>query len=128
MTDFGSDLSCVTDLDPTGAVVSGRRLLAEAIARRLQTPRGGLIDDPDYGYDVTDFLNDDLSPRDLALMATNINAECAKDQRILSANSTVTLAAGGVLMISVGLTDLDGPFDLVLAVSDVTVAILKVSP
>lgn len=127
MTDYGTDLSCVTDLDPAGLEVSGRTCLAQAIARRLQTPRGGLIDDPNYGFAVTAFLNDDLTARDLALIASNVQAECVKDERVISASATVTLSAAGVLTVAINLVDFVGPFRLVLGVSALTVAILQVT-
>lgn len=66
MPDYGTDLSCVVDLDAGLAEVTGNTLLAQALARRLITPRGGLLDDPNYGYDLTQFLNADIGPTDLA--------------------------------------------------------------
>ncbi len=125
--DLGTDLSCVSDLDATGAVVSGRRLLAEACARRLSTPRGALIDDPNYGYDLTDFVNADLGIGDLDAIQSGISSECLKDERVLACAALVTLDVDGVMTVTVQLTDGDGPFTLVLAVSDVTVDLLKVA-
>ena len=63
MTDIGTDLYCISDLDPAGRTVSGPEALAQAIARRLQTPRGALAaigDDPDYGLDLRDYVGDDV--------------------------------------------------------------------
>lgn len=124
---FGSGWSCVDDLTMPAVMVTGNRIVAEAIARRLTTPRGGLIDDPNYGYDLTDFLNDDLSPTDVARIAAGVQAECVKDERVSSAVATVTLTAG-VMVVTIALTTANGPFTLVLSITDVTVSILKVTP
>jgi phage baseplate assembly protein W len=126
---FGQCWSCVTDLSSPGIYVTGNQAIGEAIARRLQTPRGGLIDDPNYGYDLTDFLNDDLTTADLALIQSNVNAECVKDERVTAASTTLTFT-GGVLIVTIAVTTSAGPFTLVLSVSSVAanpVQILAVS-
>ena len=53
---LGSDFACVTDLDPAFTVVSEKRCLAEAIARRLGTPAEHLFYDPDYGEDLSELI------------------------------------------------------------------------
>ncbi len=137
--DYGSDLSCVSDLTPHMLVVSGNRLVAEAIARRLQTPKGALLDDSNYGYDVTGLINADIGPGDLGRIAAGITAECQKDQRVFSASVDVEWAVvgpsfgqvpgfpsgSGYLAITISLVLGSGPFTLVLAASQVTVAILQ---
>lgn len=127
MTDFGSDLSCVSDCTPDMAVVTGRKLLAQAIARRYMTPRGGLIDDPNYGFDLTQYVNDDLSAKDIARIQAGAIAEAEKDERILSADVKITTNTAGIMVVTVVLTDAEGPFTLVLSVGEVTVDILAVS-
>ena len=62
MADLGVDVFAVVDLDPAFRLVSGRVAHAQAIARRLGTPRGDLArigDDPDYGTDLRAFVGDD---------------------------------------------------------------------
>lgn len=122
--DYGRDLGGVSDIDPTGLEVSGRTALAQAIARRLITPRGRLLDDANYGFDLTQFANDDLAPSDYARIRAGIEAECLKDERIFAVTASVTLTAN-VLVVTVALTDADGPFTLVLGVSSVTATILS---
>lgn len=126
--DFGFDLSCTSDLDPKCTTTSGRRLVAEAIYRRLITPRGRLIKDPNYGTDITVFINDDVSPVDIATLRAAIKAECRKDERIDDVDVDITAPLGGTgkYKITISLDVGDGPFDLVLAVSAVTVEILAV--
>lgn len=125
--DFGSAWSCVDDLTMPARYVTGNRVVGEAMARRLSTDRGGLISDPTYGYDLTAEMDDDASPSDLAAIAAQIQAECVKDQRVLAAVATVTLA-GGVLIVTIQVTTAAGPFTLTLSVDQVSVQILKVTP
>src|SRR5207253_1177574 len=79
--DFGADLSALPDLDIRWPLQDGRRNLAEAIARRLQTPRGGLFYAPDYGTDVRSWLNEVLTEDDLFRVKMAVEAECEKDER-----------------------------------------------
>lgn len=121
---YGQDLSCVDDLDDGMTEVSGRLCLGQAIARRLITPRGGLIDDENYGFNVTGYLNDDVDAATLALIQAGVEGEAVKDERVISATATVTFL-NGALTIVLALTDGEGPFTLVLNISDVTVEVLK---
>lgn len=122
VTDYGIDLAGVDDLSPGLTVVSGRLGLIQAIARRLITPRGGLFYDPDYGYDVRQFLSGDV--RSTSEIASGVSAEAEKDERVAQASASVSFV-GNTLMISLSITDGAGPFPLVLQVSQVTVAILN---
>ena len=117
-TDFGSDLSCVQYLDPRCIVVTGRLLLAEAIVRRWITPRGELIDDPNYGTDITAYINDDVTPRDIATLKSAMAQEAEKDERVNSCDIDVqTPPQGtGVYIITALVHDNDGPFQLVISV------------
>ena len=58
--DLGTDIStpAALDIDPSFATVSGATCLAQALARRLVTPRGTLLDDAGYGTDLRSYLND----------------------------------------------------------------------
>lgn len=128
MTDFGYDVSCVTDLDPAFRQVTGREAVAQAIARRLSTKNGALAlvgDDPDYGSDLRELVGEDVGPRALFELQARAEAEALKDERVLTAQASGSLAAG-VLTLVLALSDADGPFRLVLAVSEVSVQILKV--
>lgn len=124
--DLGYDLSCVSDIDPTGRSVSARRTLAEAIVRRLTTPRGRLIDDANYGFDLTQFLNDDVSPVDLAELKAAAESECLKDERVIAADVSLQLT-GNVLVVTILVQDANGPFPLVAAVSAITATLLSAS-
>ena len=129
MADLGVDVFAVTDLDPAFRLVSGRQAHAQAIARRLMTARGDLErigDDPDYGTDLRRFVGDDVGPRVVFEVQAAVEREALKDERTQACTAVATFA-GGALTVAVRLVDAAGPFSLVLAVSDVTVSVLKVT-
>jgi len=123
-TDYGTDLSLLTDLSPTMSTVSGRTALGQALARRLQTPRGRLLKHPNYGMDLAGRINDDLSQADIAAIASDVEAECSKDERVLACTAACVFAVG-VLTVVITITDAAGPFPLVLAVSAVSVTLVS---
>lgn len=125
--ELGTDLSCLEDLTDDCAMTDGRVGLAQSVVRRYLTPRGGLLGDPDYGTCLEDYLNDDMSATDLAALFAAAEAEALKDERVVAANVTGSLDSLGVLTITVLLTDADGPFRLVLAVSAVSTTVLAVA-
>ncbi len=126
MADLGTDFSCVYDATPDMALASGRTNLAQAIARRYITPRGRLIGAPNYGEDLTQYLNDDLSPGAIARIETIAAAEALKDERVLSCVVRITLE-NNVMTVNCYLEDAEGPFILVLSISAVNVEILKLA-
>ena len=123
---LGSDLSCVTDIDPTGAEVSEKLLLAQALARRLTCPRGRLIDDANYGYDLNQWLNADVGPAEIAQIQSQAQAECLKDERVQSCTVAVSFI-GGVMLVSLAIVSALGPFPLVLSVNGLSTQILTVT-
>ena len=125
MADFGSDVSVFPDLDPAFAPLTGQRVVSEAIAKRLTTPRGSLAYAPDYGTDVRSYLNDAVTQAKLNLWKREIQRECEKDERILSAAAALSYdSPTTTLKISLSLTGADGPFALVLVVTAVSLSIL----
>lgn len=129
MSDLGSDVWAAPGLDPAFRLVSGRLAHAQAIVRRLATERGDLErlgDDPAYGYDVRRHVGDDTGPRTDFEVAAAVERQALADERTRTATATVT-AVAGTLTIALRISDADGPFSLVLAVTDVTVTLLKVT-
>jgi hypothetical protein len=124
---FGRDVYLVDDLAPVWGVAEGKLNLAAAIARRLGTPLGGLFYDPEYGFDLRLLLNAGLTPADESAALGAIIAQCEKDPRVESADVTfdLTLATGG-LDIIVELETAEGPFNLILRATQVTVELLTV--
>lgn len=126
MVDFGRDLSCTTDIASDGRTVTGFRLVGEAIYRRWTTPRGRLIGFPNYGFDITQYANADMSPRDIAALCAGMQNEAMKDERVESCSVSATLDSVGVLTITSVLTTGAGPFTLVVSATSVSVTLLDI--
>jgi phage baseplate assembly protein W len=116
-TDFGTTLSCTFDIDPMGATVSGLAALGQALIRRITTPRGRLLNDPNYGYDIAGELEDDVTTQQVNAIAANVDQELLKDQRVFSSSTTVTLEADGQLDVATQVQSALGPFSLVFTLS-----------
>ena len=120
--DYGYDVSTFPDLDPMFTLVTGPRVVAEAVMRRFMTPRGGLVDAPDYGLDLRARINGKLMPGDIARLQADLEAEAEKDERVLSATATVTAVPSTMSMrVSVQLETAAGPFTLVMLASSATI-------
>lgn len=126
MADLGTDIYCVDDLDPAFATVDGTKAVAQAIARRLGTPRGALFYDPDYGYDLRAFLNAPIDDRMLFQIGVGVENEARKDERVFDAQAVATYDVQTETMTVVlrGSTS-SGPFQLILAVDEVSVEVLR---
>lgn len=124
--DFGKALSCVNDFSPDAKMVSGFRVVGEAIARRWITPRGRLIGYPNYGFDLTEYVNADVTDRDLAGLRAQASAEALKDERVQSCTVSTSLATDGVLTVTAEVGTAQGPFQLVVAVTSVTLDLLSI--
>ena len=100
--DYGTDISCLQDLDPYFALVSGPEAVAQALARRLLTPSGGLLTDPSYGYDLRALVLTDLSEEERLSAENEISAQAIQDERISDAVVQISLnSSTGVLTVSV---------------------------
>lgn len=124
-TYYGSDSGpCTTDLPLISTTITDpKRLIGERTIRRLTTPRGALAlinDDPNFGYDVRQYVNAKLTPDDIATAASNIHDEVTKDEQIESANVEFTLGAGGSVVIDIAMQTLVGPFSLTLTINELT--------
>jgi phage baseplate assembly protein W len=117
-----------SDLSMPSYMASGITVVAEAILRRWQTDRGGLIDDPNYGYNVFDLVNADLSPTAIDYAQQQMAAEAEKDERVQNATVSITLTVAGLLTIVATILTALGPFKLVCAVSATSVSLLLVTP
>ncbi len=126
--DFGTDLYCLEDIDASGRVVSGIEGLAQAIYRRFITPRGWLLDDPDYGTALIEFLGDSIDASGLGRIRAAIVGEAMKDERVASVDATVRIDGAGIITCTLQILSALGPFKMVLGVSGVSVDLLEVTP
>lgn len=110
---FGRDLSCLHDLSPTMDEIEGVEVLEQDLVHRLQTPRGQLVDDADYGKDAASLMSEGLSPLELAGLPRQLEAELRKEDRVsaVTSESTRVDAPDGVsLRTRFKLTTAAGPF------------------
>lgn len=129
MVDYGLDVSTYPDLDPTFGWTSGITTLAQALARRLETPAGSLPYDPDYGLDLREYVADDLDDSDVLRLQSLIAAQAAQEERVLDANVTATQTlATQTLTLAIALRLADGTFALTIAIDDVSASVLSVTP
>lgn len=117
---YGTDASTYSgpggdDVSPMLGLQSGVRVVAEAVARRLETRRGSLLGHPDEGLDVMGMLGARLTSAQASSLSREIEREVLRDERVLTATVTVDLSLSTqVLAVAVsGATGL-GPFALVL--------------
>ena len=133
MVDYGTDLDCLDDIAENGGEVDGVMCLAQACVRRLITPRGGLIDDPNYGFDVRSIIDQASTKRGQAIIATGVDGEIEKDERVLSSSTAIAVTQIGAGQYSATLTTVitpaggDPPFRLVVSVDAVSVTLLEVA-
>lgn len=124
--DFGQDISCLFGLDPLLGLVGGLDCLGQALVHRLSTPRGGLFYDPNYGTDLRAYIEENISPKTLALVRADVQAECIKDERVLTCTASTSFdGATETLTVQVDVQTAAGPFRLVLAVTSLTVELLR---
>ena len=114
------------DLSSPSYMASGFQVVGEAIARRWSTSSGELIDDTDYGYNVTDLVGEAMSVSQIAQLNEALAHEAEKDERVLACSVVVTFASGA-LTVTGQVTTAQGPFKLVLGVSSVSPPTLQVS-
>jgi hypothetical protein len=125
---YGTDLSCSSDLTPTMASVDAfsTRAISEAIVRRLDTPRGALVDDPDYGTDLRGFLNRGATAAELNALSDKVRAEVQRDDRVRSATVSLRMSEATRTLrvdIAVALVGTDGAFRMTLAVTSADILI-----
>lgn len=143
-TKYGADVSTFVvnpdgelDLDPRFTIISGPRVVAEAVARRLVTSRGTLKYDGDFGLDIRDWINSDIASAESSItedpvlfaLRSSIEGEAEKDERVESAAADVTYSrTDKTVTATVRITPVTGAvFKFVLAIDAVTAQILKVT-
>jgi hypothetical protein len=121
---YGRDLSCVLDVTPDFAEIDPMSLeaISQALIRRLITPRGALVDDPDYGLDLRGYCNRGATTAELRGLSSAVRGECRKDDRVDDVLVTLTLelvAAAQRLSVQLTVT----PADPTLATFTLTFAV-----
>ncbi len=127
-TDYGTDISGATDLTPTLLNSSGIELLKEVAVRRQYTPLGSLLSAPaEITCDLRQFISttQGLSSRDLGVIRSTATSAIKADPRFFSVvidldwqPATYTLTMRETIQSS------EGPFQLTLAITAVTLQVL----
>ena len=98
---YGTDLHCLDDCDENFSEVDpySPEAVGEALYRRLCTPHGHILndpeaviavgEDPDYGYNIVQLLSIDSSDISQRAHSDLAAAECMKDDRVRSATVEV---------------------------------------
>lgn len=125
--DLGTDLDLSNDIGLRWKLVSGRRNLANAVVRRLSTPRGSMFYDLNYGYDLRGSLSRGFTTVQLGALKGDISTEVEKDERVQKCVvGTVAATTTNTLTVELRITDVTGKtFDLILSVNGVSVDLLN---
>ena len=114
---------------PLPSTVAGRQLLSEAIERRIATARGTLPDTKaptttgNYGVDLLDEVDADMTQSDAGRLAASVDAQCRQDERVFYSHTTATIV-GSTLPVVIQLVDGAGPFRLTKTIDLVTGTLL----
>ena len=125
-TNYGASTLGVTDVPLKSVTTTDPFLIiGQRVMRRLLTPRGGLASiggDPNFGWDVRQYINSRLSATQVAQAQLEIRNECLKDDEVLDATVTLAYTFNGALTITIQLQAAAGPFSLVLPVQNLSAA------
>lgn len=130
MVDLGTDIRLADsgdglDLDPLFGLVSGRDALGQTLVCRLETRRGLLAligDEANAGRDLTALCN--ANSVSTGAVAAAVASELEADERVKSAEATAAMSNGRV-SVRATVDDGNGPFDLVLSATAVSVSVLE---
>lgn len=125
-TDFGQDIDATFDLNPFMPLIGELANLGQALLHRLSTARGSLPYDLNYGYDIRELLNETMTPAKQAQAQADVQGECRKDERVLSA-AVAFHFINNALTLFINVMTSSGPFNFVLKVTAVTVELLQPS-
>jgi hypothetical protein len=132
---FGVEMYCLDGIR-TGKVVRGRTALAQAIYRRLSTPRGTLRggdEEAAYGLDLAGLVGRVSVGTAISALPGMIAAELSKEDRIISSLARVSqdASSNGLVSFTIEIDvipeDESGDFTLTIAVSAVSAKFLGVS-
>ena len=126
---YGRDVSCASSLR-TGRLVTGWRLVAEALYRRITTPQGTLRGlDPacaQYGIDIAGWIGSIGFSTALHAVPAIVQAEMLKDERVapdgVDVQCLITTASNGLQSLAitarVTLADESESFNMTVSVTE----------
>jgi len=107
-----------------------REILANALVRRLNTRKGYFWTDPQYGYMVSDTINEGMTAETIGRIPYQIQQEIEKDERVQACTVEV-VSIGGPFDARKMVVDLTvvpnrvGPFSLTLGISEVNTQVMQ---
>lgn len=128
---LGTDLALLDDLHPVWGLVSGKVNVGYALCRRFRTVRGskklGADYMANYGLYLPSLVEQKFRGQDVSDLEDEIKSECLKDPRVQDAEASVEFSfANRTMTVTIRVTTADGPFDLVLVATSLTVEILSI--
>ena len=131
---YGKDIAMIVgggtiDIDSTFRLVSGTELMGQLCCKRLYCRKGQLLSDPnDNTLDARDFVNQGIAATEGGL--ARIKGQCQNailgDARVFTCIVTPTFdAQSRTLLLAVKGTGALGPFALTIAVTSLTVDLLR---
>ena len=130
---YGSDISCVDDVDASLTIISGETCFGQSLARRISTPNRGLFYDFDYGIDARRYLHR-IQRAEVTSQA--VEQECLKDERVEEIRASVEYISAvdadsedtpDSLTIELRVDGEAGPFDLTVDIDDLSVTLINES-
>lgn len=126
---IATDTYCIDALK-TGRYASGTTLTAQRLYHALTTPRGALRggeDEGSFGEDLSSIIGNNSNDAARQIKAKVARA-ASKDEDILSISTNVisTIESNGStsFIVTISAESSTGPFEFVLAISDVTIALI----
>ena len=92
------------DLDPTGALVTGNRLIAGLILNRLFCDPGSYLQLPDFGINLLSFLYGRTTGFTSAAISQMISKELRKIELLDTVDVAVLIGADGSITINIAVT------------------------
>lgn len=125
--DYGSDLSCTTDVDPLLRLVTGTELMGQVALHRIYCRQGRLLSNPvDNTIDARDFVSTGIAQKDLPRIQAQVMGAILGDPRIFSCTVQAEYTfATQTLTLNIQGTGARGPFQLTVAVTALTIELLR---
>lgn len=106
---YGRGMTGLGQLNCDGTFTRGLESIIRDVYHMLVTVRGSLPVDPEVGLGLIDRVLTGVTADTIPAIATDIEGELAKDERIDSSDANVTIDANGGLVIDVQVVLAKGP-------------------
>lgn len=104
---YDESISTLTDDNQDLKTVSGVDNLRQSIALRLLTRRGTLLNHPEYGTNLMDYIGDNITTETLQLIKVEVKRTISTDERVSSVDISESYLNGNKTLIVVKITPID---------------------